>query len=249
MARVLIVDDHEEIVELVQLNLELDGHEVLVAYDGESALAQVRAQRPDVVLLDVMMPRLDGWGVLASVKADPDPALQTIPVVMLTALGDEQDRVRGGIEGAVHYLTKPVTPDEVLEAVRHALEDGPEPAQRRRAQEQALARLARLEAGAPGDAPEVPQPRLTRLERTPAPGPAAAPPAPSTVTIALSDSQRHLLRALRAHPSVSDTAEALGMSRSNIYASLRRIGRKLDEHDATAILRRLRSGELDHLLA
>ncbi len=247
MARVLIVDDEPDIVMFVQLNLELDGHEVLIAYDGEEALEQIREHRPEVVLLDVMMPKLDGWSVLFTLKADPDPALQTIPIVLLTALGGEQDRARGGIEGAVRHLAKPVTPDEVLAAVRQALEDGPEPLQRKRAQEQALTRLARLERGAERDRPEGPQPRLTRLERVPSPG-AAGIPHRTAHAVELSESQLQLLRALREHPSVSDTAEALGMSRSNIYASLRRIGRKLDEHDATVILRRLRAGELDTLL-
>ena len=249
MPTVLIVDDEPDIVLFAQVNLELSGYDVIVAPDGEAALEQVRAQRPDVVLLDVMMPKLDGWSVLEQLKADEDPAIRTIPVVMLTALTTDQDQVRGGIEGAVRYLPKPVTPDAMLQAIAGALTGDPEPVQRKQAQQQALSRLARIESGDPSAAPATHEarPRLSRLER---PRPVAAPPAPAprVADVVLSDSQRSLLRTLQATPSVSDAAQQLGMSRSNIYASLRRIGRKIDEHDASQLLRRLRAGEMAHLL-
>src|SRR5690606_4554480 len=93
MTTVLVVDDEPDIVYFAQVNLELSGYEVLQAADGEHALEMVRAHHPDVVLLDVMMPKLDGWGVLEQLKADEDPTVRTIPVVMLTALRDDQHQV------------------------------------------------------------------------------------------------------------------------------------------------------------
>lgn len=251
MPTVLIVDDEPDIVLFAQVNLELSGYDVLVAPDGEAALEQVRSHHPDVVLLDVMMPRLDGWAVLERLKADADPSIRTIPVVMLTALGTDQDQVRGGIEGAVQYLAKPVTPDALMAAVTAALEGDPEPVQRKAAQQRALERLARLERGADGSAtpPGTPRPRLGRLEhlRVVEP-PAVAPTSTGPANADLTDKQRTLLRALQATESVSDAATELGMSRSNIYASLRRVGRKLDVTDVSELLHRLRSGELDSVL-
>ena len=118
MARVLVVDDEPDIVLFAQVNLELNGHEVRTAADGEEALAAVEAERPDVMILDVMMPHLDGWGVLERLKAHADPDIRTIPVVMLTALDTDHDQARGGIEGAVRYLTKPFAPDDLVDRAR-----------------------------------------------------------------------------------------------------------------------------------
>lgn len=247
MTTVLVVDDEPDIVYFAQVNLELSGYDVIQAADGEQALDLARSHHPDVVLLDVMMPKLDGWGVLEQLKADDDPSVRTIPVVMLTALRDDQHQVRGGIEGAIRYLPKPVTPDAMLQAIEEVLEGGPEPEQRKQVQQASLSRLARMERGGSGAEPAGPQPRLSRLER-PRPATAPAPPPAKAVDVVLSPSQRTLLQALQGTPSVSEAAQQLGMSRSNIYASLRRIGRKLDEHDASNLLRRLRAGELSHLL-
>jgi DNA-binding response OmpR family regulator len=251
MARVLIVDDEPDIVMFVRINMEMDGHDVLAASDGEEALAVVHEEHPDVVVLDVMMPKLDGWAVLEQLKADADELVRTIPVVMLTALGSDQDQVRGGIEGAIEYLAKPVTPDALVAAVHAALEGDPEPQKRKAAQQRALERLARLERGADGSAtaPGAPRPRLGRLEhmrRAPAPAAVTAHVAGSGEQ--LTDKQRSLLRTLQATPSVSDAATQLGMSRSNIYASLRRVGRKLDVNEVSDLLQRLRAGELDAVL-
>jgi CheY-like chemotaxis protein len=247
MTTVLVVDDEPDIVYFAQVNLELSGYEVLQAADGEQALDMARAHHPDVVLLDVMMPKLDGWAVLEQLKADEDPTVRTIPVVMLTALRDDQHQVRGGIEGAIRYLPKPVTPDAMLQAIDEVLHGGPEPAQRKQVQQASLSRLARMERGGGAAEPTGPRPRLSRLER-PRPSVAPAPPPAKAVDVVLSPSQRSLLDALQHTSSVSEAAKQLGMSRSNIYASLRRIGRKLDEHDASHLLRRLRAGELAHLL-
>lgn len=252
MATVLIVDDEPDILLFVRVNMEMDGHEVLTAANGEDALEVVHERHPDVVILDVMMPKLDGWAVLERLKADPDPLIRTIPVVMLTALGTDQDQVRGGIEGAVQYLPKPVTPDALLRAVQVAVDGDPEPVQRRAAQHRALERLARMEKGT-GGSPTVagaPRPRLGGLEHLRG-LPSAAPSGPRRVVApveALTDKQRALLRTLLEVPSVSDAAATLDMSRSNIYASLRRIGRKLDVGDVSELLRRLRNGDLDAIL-
>jgi DNA-binding response OmpR family regulator len=253
MATVLIVDDEPDILLFVRVNMEMDGHEVLAASNGEEALELVRTHHPDVVVLDVMMPKLDGWGVLEQLKADDDLLIRTIPVVMLTALASDHDQVRGGIEGAVQYLPKPVTPDALVNAVRAALEGDPEPVQRKAAQQRALERLARMERGGSGSGAvsSAPRPRLGRLEHlraVPAAETRPTRPLESSEHDALTEKQRSLLRVLQTTPSVSDAAAELGMSRSNIYASLRRVGRKLDVDDVSELLRRLRGGDLDAVL-
>lgn len=245
MATVLIVDDEPDIVLLVRINLELAGHQVRTAADGEEALASVHEEQPDVIVLDVMMPKLDGWSVLERLKADDDERIRTIPVLMLTALSGDQDEVRGGIEGAIRYFAKPVAPETLVNAVEDALAGAPEPVRRKAVQQRALERLARMETG--GDAPlaGVPRPRLSRLERPHAERTSAKSPALTYARDAgLTEKQRALLRALQASPSVSDAATVLGMSRSNIYASLRRVGRKLDVDDVSELLRLLRAGDL-----
>ncbi len=251
MATVLIVDDEPDIVLFVRVNMEMQGHDVLTAPDGEAGLVAVREMRPDVVVLDVMMPRLDGWQVLECLKADSDLLVRTIPVVMLTALGTDYDQVRGGIEGAVQYLPKPVTPDTLVRAVQGALEGDPEPVQRKAAQTQALERLARIESGGSGAAaPRAPRLRLGGLEHlreavTHAPASGRGVPSPERE---LTDKQRVVLQTLRETASVSDAATLLDMSRSNVYASLRRVGRKLDITDVSDLLRHLRAGEFDSIL-
>lgn len=252
MATVLIVDDEPDILLFVRVNLELDGHEVVSASDGEAAIAAVDAHRPDVIVLDVMMPKLDGWQVLERLKVADDPEIRTIPVVMLTALGGDYDQVRGGIEGAIQYLPKPVTPDDLLRAVRSSLEGDPEPMQRKATQQRSLERLARLEKGGSGAAipHDAARPRLGGLERLRDPELSLVPsadPMPALVG-ALTDKQQHVLRVLKETTSVSEAAMLLDMSRSNIYASLRRVGRKLDMTDVSDTLRRLRAGELDTVI-
>lgn len=251
MATVLIVDDEPDILLFVRVNMEMQGHDVITAPDGEAALEAVREARPDVVILDVMMPRLDGWQVLEHLKADDDLLVRTIPVVMLTALGSDYDQVRGGIEGAVQYLSKPVTSDALIHAVQVALEGDPEPVQRRAAQTKALERLARIEVGGTDiTSPQAPRPRLGRLEhlREVVPPPSAPVRGVTAAEETLTDKQRAVLRTLRETSSVSDAAALLDMSRSNIYASLRRVGRKLDITDVSDLLRLLRAGELDPIL-
>ncbi len=252
MAKVLVVDDEPDIVLFAQVNLELSGHEVCTAGDGRAALAAVEAERPDAVILDVMMPLLDGWGVLEALKRHEDHSIRTIPVVMLTALDADADHARGGIEGAVRYLAKPVTPEDMLAALDDVLSGPPEPEQRKAAQQHGLTTLARIERhAAGGDAPSGPRTRFSGLERprgaVPAPPPVAAPE-PVVAVEDLTPKQRDLLVALLTASSVSAAAAELGMSRSNVYASLRRVGRKVGVTDVSELLRRLRNGDLRAVL-
>src|SRR5256885_780414 len=167
MGRVLVIDDEPDVLELVRLNLELEGHDVLLAPDGPSGLDILRRELPDLVVLDVMMPAMDGWEVLQQIKSDPHAGVSEVPVIMLTAKVDDLDRVRGGIEGAIRYITKPFELADLRSAVKEGLEGDPEPVQRRHAQHAALERLARLEKGAGADEPVSPRPRLTRFETPP----------------------------------------------------------------------------------
>ena len=245
MATVLVVDDEVASARVAQANLEQHGHTVRRVGDGQAALAAVQAEPPDVVVLDVM-PGVDGWGVLQRLKSDPDERIRAIPVVMVAASDAETDRLRGGIEGALRFLLKPIANDELADAVQQVLDGGPEPAQRKAVRQRALARIAEIEGGR-GKAAAVPLVRLTRLERQRSPLPIDRLPPVGTAPALegdLTEKQRQMLRALIAAPSVSEAAVSLGMSRSNIYASLRRIGRKLDVPDVSALLRLLRSGAL-----
>lgn len=243
VATVLIVDDEPAIRDLVRMNLEMAGHEVVTASDGREALTAVQ-DHPDLVVLDVMMPEVDGWEVLARMKAVPDTAVSEIPVIMLTVRQDDLARIRGGIEGAIRYLAKPFSPSELRAEVAMALEGDPEPLKRRRAQTRALENLARLEGGhaVMGDADLGDRgPRLTRLER---PRAALRPAAPRLALETLSSKQRELLEAVRSSASVRLAAESLGVSRSNVYASLRRISHKLGVASVPELLLALRAGEV-----
>lgn len=114
--RILAVDDEERMVRFIRLNLEHDGFQVIEAYNGSQALEQLRTNLPDLVLLDVMMPDIDGFEVLRMIRET-----NTIPVIMLTAKGDEEDRIRGLELGADDYITKPFSPRELVSRVRAVL--------------------------------------------------------------------------------------------------------------------------------
>lgn len=103
-------------VRFIQLNLEHDGFQVISAYNGREALEQVRSQLPNLILLDVMMPDLDGFEVLERIREQ-----SAVPVIMLTAKGEEDDRVRGLELGADDYITKPFSPRELVSRVRAVL--------------------------------------------------------------------------------------------------------------------------------
>lgn len=121
-ARILAVDDDPVIQRLLVVNLEMEGYEVEVASDGEEALDKIRSFRPAVVLLDVMMPKKDGWQVCAEVRADPE--LKDTRIVFLSARAQDADVQRGVELGADAYLTKPFDPVELLELVEELLAFG-----------------------------------------------------------------------------------------------------------------------------
>ena len=118
--RVLVIDDESPIRLLCRVNLEAEGMEVLEAADGPSGLEKARAEAPDVILLDVMMPGLDGWQV-AEELIDGD-ATSSIPIVFLTARAEARDRARGLDLGGIDYVTKPFNPVELAPLVRDLLE-------------------------------------------------------------------------------------------------------------------------------
>ena len=246
MATVLVVDDEADIRELVRINLVMAGHDVVLAADGVEGLDAVEIEQPDLVILDVMMPELDGWEVLSRMKASPEEHVANTPVVMLTARSDDMDRIRGGIEGAIYYLTKPFSLADLRERVEEVLGGGPEPDQRRRAQQQALEDLARLEKGAPPAAADEARPRVTRLERVhePAQRRPEAPLVAETKLTTLSEKQRELLEMVSTTPTVSEAADRLEVSRSNVYASLRRIARKLEVRSVSELVQLARTGRL-----
>ena len=113
---VLVADDDPHLLRLVTRNLQFEGYEVLPASDGQQALEQIEAQRPDLVLLDVMMPKLDGFTVCYRTRA-----FSVVPIILVTARGQEQDKIRGLDLGADDYLTKPFSVDELLARVRAVL--------------------------------------------------------------------------------------------------------------------------------
>jgi DNA-binding response OmpR family regulator len=114
--RVLIVDDEPNIVISLEFLLKREGFTVTVARDGEEGLAAIHAQRPDLVVLDVMMPKLDGFAVLQAVRSDP--ALATTRVLMLTAKGRQAEQKKGLALGADAYLSKPFSTKELIAKAR-----------------------------------------------------------------------------------------------------------------------------------
>jgi two-component system KDP operon response regulator KdpE len=114
--RVLVVDDEPRMINFIRMNLELEGHQVLEAHNGLEALEQIRTKLPDIVLMDVMMPELDGFETLRMLRE-----FSSIPVIMLTAKGDESDRVYGLELGADDYVSKPFGPRELSSRIRAVL--------------------------------------------------------------------------------------------------------------------------------
>lgn len=117
--RVLVVDDDREVVRLMRAYLEQAGYEVLVAYDGETAVHTLRRDKPDLLLLDLMLPDRDGYDITRLVRADAN--LASTPIIMLTARVDDTDKIVGLEMGADDYVTKPYNPREVVARVRARL--------------------------------------------------------------------------------------------------------------------------------
>lgn len=114
--KILVVDDEERMLRFIRLNLEHDGFQVIEATKGREALDKMRTRMPDMILLDVMLPDLDGFEVLRMVRE-----ISSIPIIMLTAKGEEDDRVKGLELGADDYVTKPFSPRELVSRVKAVL--------------------------------------------------------------------------------------------------------------------------------
>src|SRR5262249_55038983 len=111
----LVVEDNADIAELIRRYLERSGHEVTTIASGADALSRARTQMPDLIILDVMLPGMDGWQVCQALRRDTETS--NVPIIMLTARGEEADRVRGLEIGADDYVTKPFSPKELVARV------------------------------------------------------------------------------------------------------------------------------------
>ena len=120
--KILIADDEQNIVISLEFLMKREGYEVSIANDGEEAVARIRAELPDLVLLDVMMPKKSGFEVCQEIKADP--ALQSVRILMLTAKGRDTEVAKGLALGADAYMTKPFSTKELVERVRSMLAAG-----------------------------------------------------------------------------------------------------------------------------
>ncbi|MEM7533470.1 MAG: response regulator transcription factor [Chloroflexota bacterium] len=116
MTKILLVDDEPNIVELNEMYLSSEGYEIATATDGIEALTAFRIEKPDLIVLDVMMPDLDGWEVCRRIREESD-----VPIIMLTARGEDIDRIVGLEMGADDYMSKPFNPRELLARIRSVL--------------------------------------------------------------------------------------------------------------------------------
>ncbi len=115
MKKILIVDDRFEVVELVKVTLEGEGYQTIDASDGREALEKIGKEKPDLILLDIIMPKMDGFEVLRNLKDDSNT--KDIPVIMLTAKGQKVDRQKGEDLGAQDYIIKPFSPSHLLRKI------------------------------------------------------------------------------------------------------------------------------------
>jgi DNA-binding response OmpR family regulator len=124
--KILVVDDEDDILHFLELVLREKGYDVATASGGHEALTRAQLERPDLILLDIMMPQMDGWEVLKLLRVDSDTA--RIPVAMLSARTEAKDRVQGLQEGAIDYICKPFSLQELLgkiETIFHQVDDRP----------------------------------------------------------------------------------------------------------------------------
>ena len=117
--KILVVDDEIYIVHILDFSLGMEGYEVLTALDGEQALEKAHAEHPDLIVLDIMMPKLDGYETCKLLKADP--ATKDIPVILLSAKGRNVDQKVGFEVGADDYITKPFSPRKLVERINALL--------------------------------------------------------------------------------------------------------------------------------
>ncbi len=116
---ILVVDDNPDIVDILRIMLESNGFNVRCGYSGEDLFASLKEQMPDLILLDIMMPQMDGLQVLRRLKEDP--SMPFIPVILLSAKVLDEDVLRGYKMGADYYITKPFTPTQVLDGIKAVL--------------------------------------------------------------------------------------------------------------------------------
>jgi len=121
--KILVIEDEPDILEVIQYNLEREGAKVITCRNGEQGLSRIRTDNPDLVVLDLMLPGMDGVEVCRQVKADP--VTRDIPVIMVTAKGEESDVVLGLGIGADDYITKPFSPKELVARVKVVMRRGP----------------------------------------------------------------------------------------------------------------------------
>ncbi|MFA4991881.1 MAG: response regulator [Candidatus Omnitrophota bacterium] len=117
--RILIVDDEEDIVNILKFRLEANNYSVLSAFDGQDALERARSERPDLIILDLMLPKLDGYKVCRALKSDEN--YKDIPIIIFTARAHEENGEDGGEIKADAYVAKPFEPQELLEKIRGLL--------------------------------------------------------------------------------------------------------------------------------
>src|SRR3989338_138821 len=117
--KILVVDDEKDLTALVSLHMKMAGFEVLTASNGEKALDLSREEKPDLIILDLMLPKIDGWQVCE--RLQQDIATQDIPVIMLTARAETEDKLKGFEAGADDYVTKPFSPRELVARVKRVL--------------------------------------------------------------------------------------------------------------------------------
>jgi len=122
LGRVLLVEDEQDVAELIRYNLTKEGYDVVLSGNGNEALRLAREHRPDVLLLDIMVPQLNGWEVCRRIKKDPE--LAAIPVIMVSGRVEEGDKVLGFEVGADDYVTKPFSPRELIARIRAVLRRG-----------------------------------------------------------------------------------------------------------------------------
>ena len=123
MAKILVVDDEHALRDMMTMRLKANGYDVVTAIDGEDGLNKARAERPDLILLDIMMPAMDGLMVLSRLKSDLE--LSFIPVIMLTAKSDTEAIMESQSAGAADYILKPFDGDELMKLVKKTLELNP----------------------------------------------------------------------------------------------------------------------------